>query len=79
MALAPKMGRETAHDALSKIAIAMSQGKSSLIDLLSQDGKIEKVFDRGQLEKLIDANEYLGQAGLMTHRVLASLNRGRFE
>ena len=75
MALAPKMGRETAHDALSKIAIAVSQGKGSLIDLLSQDEKISKVFDRGQLEKLIDPNKYLGQAGPMTDRVLASLNK----
>ena len=75
MALAPKMGRETAHDALSKIAIAVSQGKGSLIDLLSQDEKISKVFDRGQLEKLIDPNNYLGQAGPMTDRVLASLDR----
>ena len=75
MALAPKMGRETAHDALSKIAIAVSQGKGSLIDLLSQDEKISKVFDRGQLEKLIDPNNYLGQAGEMTDRVLASLHR----
>ena len=75
MALAPKMGRETAHDALSKIAIAVSQGKGSLIDLLSQDEKIGKVFDRGQLEKLIDPNTYLGQSGPMTDRVLASLNK----
>lgn len=75
MALAPKIGRETAHDTLSEIAIAVSQGKGSLIDLLSQDGKIVKVFDREQLEKLIDPNNYLGQAGPMTDRVLASLNR----
>ena len=74
MALAPKMGREVAHDALSKIAIAVSQGKGSLIDLLSRDEKISKVFDRGQLEKLIDPNAYLGQSGPMTDRVLASLH-----
>ncbi len=73
MALAPKMGRETAHDSLSKIAIAVSQGQGSLIDLLSQDEKINRIFDRSQLEKLIDPNTYLGQSGPMTDRVLASL------
>ena len=73
MALGPKMGREAAHDALSKIAIAVSQGKGLLLDLLSQDEQISQVFDRSQLETLIDPDTYLGQSGPMTDRVLASL------
>ncbi len=71
MALAPKMGREKAHDRLSKICIAVSQGKGKLIDLLSQDSEISKVFDRPALEKLLDPTNYLGNSGVMVDTVLA--------
>lgn len=70
MALAPKMGREKAHDALSAICIAVSKGKGSLIDLLAQDKDIAQVLDRAHLEQLIEPNNYLGLSGPMTDRVL---------
>ena len=70
MALAPKMGREHAHDALSAICIAVSKGQGSLIDLLAQDKDIAQVLDRAHLEKLIEPNNYLGLSGPMTDRVL---------
>ncbi len=70
MALAPKMGREHAHDALSAICIAVSRGQGSLIDLLAQDKDIAQVLDRAHLEHLIEPNNYLGLSGLMTDRVL---------
>ena len=70
MALAPKMGREHAHDALSAICIAVSRGEGSLIDLLAQNKDIAQVLDRAQLEHLIEPNNYLGLSGLMTDRVL---------
>ena len=69
MALAPKMGREKAHNALSAICIAVSKGKGSLIDLLAQDENIAQVLDRAHLEQLIKPNNYLGLSGLMTDRV----------
>ena len=73
MALAPRMGRERAHDALSKIAIAAASGEGSLIDLLGRDEAIGKVFDRAALEKLLDPTGYVGLSGPMTDRVLASV------
>ncbi len=71
MALAPKMGRGTAHDKLSAICIAVSQGKGRLLDLLAGDADIAKVFDRAALGKLLDPNNYLGLSGAMVDRVLA--------
>ena len=52
MALAPKMGRENAHNALSTVCRAVAGGQGSLIDLLAGDEDIAKVFDRRQLERL---------------------------
>jgi len=70
MALAPKMGRETAHDRLSKVCIAVAEGKGRLIDLLSGDPEIAKVFDRSALEALIKPENYLGNSGAMVDNLL---------
>ena len=70
MALAPRMGRGKAHDRLSKVCIAVSEGKGRLIDLLSQDEEISKVMDRKELDKLLEPTNYLGNSGAMVDRVL---------
>ena len=70
MALGPKMGRGKAHDRLSTVCIAVSQGKGHFIDLLAADPEIAKLFDRPALEKLIDPTNYLGNSGAMVDRVL---------
>ena len=70
MALAPRMGRGKAHDRLSKVCIAVSEGKGRLIDLLSQDEEISKVMDCKELDKLLEPTNYLGNSGAMVDRVL---------
>ena len=70
MALGPKMGRGKAHDRLSAVCIAVSQGKGRFIDLLTADTEIARLFDRPALEKLIDPTNYLGSSGVMVDRVL---------
>ena len=70
MALGPKMGRGKAHDRLSAICIAVSQGQGRFIDLLAADPEITQLFDRPALEKLIDPTNYLGSSGAMVDRVL---------
>jgi len=70
MALGPKMGREKAHDKISEIGIAVSQGKGRLIDLLTEEPEISKIFDRQALERLIDPANYVGNSGVMVDRVL---------
>jgi 3-carboxy-cis,cis-muconate cycloisomerase len=71
MALAPKMGRGKAHDRLTTISIAVSQGKGQLIDLLSNDPEIAKFLDHTAIERLIEPTNYLGNSGAMVDRVLA--------
>ncbi len=70
MALAPKMGREHAHDAISAICQAVANGNGSLLDLLAKDSDISKVLDRKHLETLLDPSNYLGLSGAMVERVL---------
>jgi 3-carboxy-cis,cis-muconate cycloisomerase len=70
MALGPKMGREKAHDKISAICIAVSQGKGRLIDLLTDDPEISEVFDQHALERLLDPTNYLGNSSAMVDRVL---------
>ncbi len=72
MALAPKMGREKAHDRLSLTCRQVAEGKGKLIDLLANDEEIKKVFDRAELENFIDPRKYLGLSGEIVDRVLAS-------
>ena len=75
MALAPRMGRGTAHDRLSKVCIAVSQGKGSLLDPLAGDENITKVMDRGEFAKLLDPINYLGNSGAMVDRVLGTTGK----
>ena len=70
LALGPKMGGYNAHDRLSKVCIAVSEGKGKLIDLLSQDSEVSKIFDRSTLEKLLDPVNYLGNSGVMVDKVV---------
>ena len=70
MALAPKMGREKAHDRLSAVCRQVADGKGTLIDLLANDPEIKGVFDRDHLQELIDPRKYLGLSGAMVDRVL---------
>jgi 3-carboxy-cis,cis-muconate cycloisomerase len=60
MALGPKLGRSKAHDRLATIAIAVSQGKGRLFDLLSNDSEIGQIFDHTAIEKLLEPANYLG-------------------
>ncbi len=71
MALGPKMGRGKAHDKISTICIAVSQGKGKLIDLLSAEPEISKIYDRKALEDLLDPTKYLGNSGVMVDHVLS--------
>jgi 3-carboxy-cis,cis-muconate cycloisomerase len=71
MALGPKMGRSKAHDRLTTISIAVSEGKGRLIDLLSNDPEIAQILDRFAIERLMEPTNYLGNSGAMVDRVVA--------
>jgi 3-carboxy-cis,cis-muconate cycloisomerase len=71
MDLGPKMGRSKAHDRLTTISIAVSEGKGLQIDLLSNDPEITQILSRSALERLMEPTNYLGNSGAMVDRVLA--------
>ena len=72
MALAPSLGREVAHDALSKVAIRVAGGEGQLVDLLAADDRISAHFDRDALERLLDPTNYLGLSTTFVDRALSA-------
>jgi 3-carboxy-cis,cis-muconate cycloisomerase len=68
MGLAPHIGRETAHDLVTAVCGAAVAQNRSLIELLAENPEVT----RHDLEKLCDPTNYLGLAGAMVDRVLAT-------
>jgi 3-carboxy-cis,cis-muconate cycloisomerase len=63
IALGPKMGRTKAHDRLTTISIAVSEGKGLLIDLLSNDPEITQILSRSAIERLMERTNNLEKSG----------------
>jgi 3-carboxy-cis,cis-muconate cycloisomerase len=72
MGLGPYLGRQYAHDLVYDICRKVVATGRPLIDLLAENAEIAKHLDRPALEKLCDPANYLGEAGAMVDRVLAS-------
>lgn len=74
MGLAPRLGRERAHDLVYDLCRqSLDQGKP-LLDLLASHPEIAPVMNRAELEKLLDPANYLGLCGEMVDRVLSRVN-----
>jgi len=74
MGLGRYIGREYAHDLVYDICREALKQKRPLLDLLAEQPEINRHLDRSALAKLTDPANYLGQAGVMVDRVLASLD-----
>ena len=74
MGLGRYIGREYAHDLVYDICRESLKQNRPLLDLLAEHPEINKHLDRSALAKLTDPANYLGQAGVMVDRVLASLD-----
>jgi 3-carboxy-cis,cis-muconate cycloisomerase len=72
MGLGRFIGREYAHDLVYDLCREALRENVPLIDLLSRNPEITAHLDRAALEKLCDPANYLGEAGVMVDRVLAS-------
>ena len=70
MALAPKMGRDEAHDALYEIVHKPEAEGKTLVDLLLGSDTIKKELSEDEIRTLCDPTHYLGLAGVMIDRVL---------
>ena len=75
MGLGPYLGRQYAHDLVYDICRKVVATGRPLIDLLAENAEIAKHLDRAALEKLCDPANYLGEAGAMVDRVLATMGR----
>jgi 3-carboxy-cis,cis-muconate cycloisomerase len=73
MGLGPFIGREYAHDLVYDLCRQSVASGRPLVDLLAGHPEIRAHVDRAALERMCDPVNYLGQAGVMVDRVLASL------
>jgi len=70
MGLAPKLGRQLAHDAVYDACRAAAETGRPLLELLCADAQISPHMDRAELERLLDPRNYLGSAAQMVDRSL---------
>jgi 3-carboxy-cis,cis-muconate cycloisomerase len=73
MGLGRFIGREYAHDLVYDLCRVALRDKRPLLDVLAEHPEISKHVDRAQLAAWCDPANYLGQAGVMVDRVLASM------
>ena len=70
MALAPKMGRQIAHDLVYDCCRVSIKKNISFIDTLLKNKEISNIFNKADLLEIIDPSNYLGAAPAMAKRLL---------
>jgi 3-carboxy-cis,cis-muconate cycloisomerase len=70
MGLAPKLGRDRAHDLVYELCHKAGNEGTPLADLLQQNKEISSQLGADEIKKLSDPTGYLGVAGTMVDRVL---------
>jgi 3-carboxy-cis,cis-muconate cycloisomerase len=74
MGLAPKMGRDKAHDILYAIIHDPAMGNKSLAEMLLAREDVMADLSETEIRKLTDPTNYLGLSETMVDRVLAGAN-----
>ncbi len=72
MGLAPKLGRDKAHDVLYEICHDPAMGNKSLADLLLARDDVTAELSEEEIRRLTDPEHYLGLSETMVDRVLAA-------
>lgn len=70
MELAPRLGRQLAHDVVYDACRASAESGRPLLELLCASAAISAHMDRSELERLLDPRNYLGSAAQMVDRSL---------
>lgn len=70
MGLAPKLGRQAAHDVVYDACRGAADGTRSLLELLSAHPEVRPHFTREELVRLLEPTNYLGSAAAMVDRSL---------
>lgn len=71
MGLAPKLGRNTAHDVVYDAARKAADQGLKLLDVLLANEQVAAAVDRDELARLVEPLNYVGLAPQMVDRVLA--------
>ena len=71
-ALAPKLGREAAHELIEAACRRAVEQSKPLRDVLAQEAKVRKLLSLADLDRLFDPSNYLGMSEQFVDRVLAS-------
>jgi 3-carboxy-cis,cis-muconate cycloisomerase len=71
MALAERVGRAKAHDAVEQACAQAVATRRSLLDVLAADAAVTKYFDRDRLASLLDPARYVGEAPAIVDRIVA--------
>lgn len=71
MGLAPRLGRQHAHDIVYACCRRALAGKVSFADALLAEPQVAAIFPRAEIESLTDPANYLGAAPEMTRALLA--------
>jgi 3-carboxy-cis,cis-muconate cycloisomerase len=72
MALAPKMGRDTAHSLVAGACRRAGSESVHLREILAQEPKVAQFLDAQALERLFDPLRYLGETQAFIDRALAA-------
>jgi 3-carboxy-cis,cis-muconate cycloisomerase len=75
MGLGRHIGRERAHDLVYDICREAIKQERPLLELLAEHAEVTQHLAHAELAQLCDPAHYLGQAGVMVDRVLASRDR----
>lgn len=70
MGLAPKLGRQTAHDIVYDACRAAVSNDEMLAEVLKRDPKVAQALSDAEIDHLCSPGNYLGLSGTMVDRVL---------
>jgi 3-carboxy-cis,cis-muconate cycloisomerase len=76
-ALAPKLGRESAHGLLEETCKLSVKQRKPLLNILEQNAVVAKHLSKADLRRLLDPGNYLGASGTFVDRALAEGTRKR--
>jgi 3-carboxy-cis,cis-muconate cycloisomerase len=76
MALAPKLGRQKAHD-LVDAAVSDARGGKSFVEALQQSEKINDILTAPVLKKILKGQAHIEAAAQEVRRVLANCDHGK--
>jgi len=75
MGLAPRIGRQVAHDVVYDCCREALSGAASFADALKADERVSAHLGPDEIDRLVDPANYLGAAGDMTVRLLKRRRR----